>query len=483
MKRPNILLIILDAVRAKNLSIYGYEKNTTPNLKKLLPNCVLYRNAISSSYWTMPSIASLFTGTYPSTHYLIHDGDVLRPNFITLPEFLKENGYLTIGLSPNPYVSRYSGLHRGFDIFDDFFSKSRGARALDWINEESLRKYFKKFLETTKNTELYKKMFWYFTGFSDKYAMNTNQKIFSLIQNIRSCNKPFFIYVHYNEAHTPYLLPRLYREHFLKLNLNKEPWKINQNDAKYYSNEIKMNNDDFQILKDIYDGAIKYLDQIVYDIFIYLKNNDLFENTLIIVTSDHGDQLGEHDLFLHHFSLYDELIKIPLIIKYPKNVQINRVETKIVQNVDIFPTILDLLQVDNKFLFKQFQGNSIISSSFNKRNQTYGISELLKPFGPIMMKYKHILKKYDRKLISIRTMNHKYIYSTNGMHEYYDLKNDPNEINNIINMHSNVKSELKNNLNPWIKKFSSEIFYKEQRDKLKIVIDKVRKKKHAPKTN
>ena len=99
MKRPNILLIILDAVRAKNLSIYGYEKNTTPNLKKLLPDCVLYRNAISSSYWTMPSIASLFTGTYPSTHNLIHDGDVLRPNFITLPEFLKENGYLTIGLS------------------------------------------------------------------------------------------------------------------------------------------------------------------------------------------------------------------------------------------------------------------------------------------------------------------------------------------------------------------------------------------------
>jgi len=476
MENPNILIITLDAVRAKNLSIYGYEKNTTPNLKKILPDCVLYQNAISSSYWTMPSIASLFTGTYPSTHNLMHDGDVLNPNFITLPEFLKENGYLTIGLSPNPYVSEYNGLNRGFENFDDFFSKSRGARALDWVNKEGFRKYFNDFLESAKNTDLYKRLFWFFSGFRDKYAMNTNQKIFSLTRNIRSSDKPFFMYVHYDEAHTPYVLPRLYRKHFLKHNSKKEPWKINQNNVKYYSNEIKMNNDDFQILRDIYDGAIRYLDQIVYDIIIHLKNNDLYENTLIIITSDHGDQLGEHNLFLHNFSLYDDLIKVPLIIKYPNNVQMTGVENKIVQNVDIFPTILDLLQIDNELLLKQFQGNSVMSHSINNRNQTYGISELLKPFGLNMLKYKHVLNRFDRKLISIRTINNKYIYSTDGMHEYYDLKTDPNEMNNMININSNIKSELKNNLDPWIKKFTTEIIHRERKNQLKLSINKVRNK-------
>ena len=451
MKKPNILLIVLDAVRAKNLSIYGYEKNTTPNLKKILPNCVLYRNAISSSYWTMPSISSLFTGTYPSTHHLIYDGDILRPKFITLPEFLKEKGYLTIGLSPNPYVSKYSGLNRGFDIFHEFYPKSFKSILSGIIYRSQTRASMH---DIIKDTKIYKKMLWYFTGFRDKYAKETNQKFFSLIQSINK-NKPFFIYVHYDEAHTPYVLPKFYKEYFLNFKLNKEPWHINQNYIKYYSNEIKMPKNDFKVLRAIYDGAIKYLDEKIHEILIYLINNELFDNTLIIITSDHGDQLGEHNLFSHIFSLYDELIKVPLIIKYPDNIDKNGIENKIVQNVDIYPTILDLLKEGNGLLLKQFQGNSLISNCINKRSLKYGISELLKPFGLAIIKYKSNLKKYDRKLYSIRTIKNKYIYSTDNMHELYDLKKDPNEIKNIINEQSKTAMGLKNNIIKWIKTFNS----------------------------
>jgi arylsulfatase A-like enzyme len=212
-----------------------------------------------------------------------------------------------------------------------------------------------------------------------------------------------------------------------------------------------MTDEDFHILRSLYDGAINYLDNKVQEIIILLKENDQWDNTIFIITSDHGEQLGEHNLFFHVFSLYDYLIKVPLIIKYPIDLNLKGNNMSVVQNVDIFPTITDITNLYDKKLLNQFQGNSLVSDKISNRNSKYAVSELIKPFGPAMIKHKEKLKKFNRKLHCIRTRNYKYIKSSDNLDEFYNLKNDPQENNNLSNIPSDTKQLLKDELDYWIK--------------------------------
>lgn len=443
MNKPNIIIVILDAVRSNNLTAYGYQKHTTPNLDNMLSSCMLYENTISSSYWTMPSIASLFTGTYSSKHSLIYDGDKLNKNFITMAEFLKNIGYNTIGICPHPYVSKYTELNRGFNIFQDFSGNDRNIRNILFQRGKSLYKRI-------QHNNFVKRMVWNLITNSDQYATKTNQEFFSLINNM-NIDDPFFCYIHYNEAHTPYILPNSYRQSFLDFKTNKNPWEVSQDYIKYYIEETEITEEDFKILRSLYDGAIKYLDNKLHELIVFLKEKGLWDDTLLIITSDHGEQLGEHDLFFHVFSLYDYLIKVPLIIKYPKYLNVKGTNNEIVQNVDVFPTIVDLLNVCDDDLNNQFQGNSLLSDKIKNRHPKYAISELIKPFGPPMIKHKEKLLKYDRTLTCIRTKKYKYIKSSDNMNEFYNLDNDPTEENNLIENESEVKQLLKEELDHWIK--------------------------------
>ncbi|MFX0139910.1 MAG: sulfatase, partial [Candidatus Hodarchaeota archaeon] len=472
MFQPNIVLIVADCVRAQNMSIYGYDRDTTPMLKKIISNFVLYQNSISPSMWTLPSHASMFTSTYLSTHELIKEGDKLKQSLITMAEILKRAGYVTIGFCRNPFVSNFTGLDRGFNIFYGYNNyKSYKTLLYELINERArrLRKIsnneniYKKinhnlnkqtyFLDNFKKTNIFKKIFWKVTEFSDKSAKKTNNMVYKTINKIKK--RPFFMFIHYNEAHIPYVIPKKYKEKFLDKNQKKIAWQVNQDHIKFYLQKIRMNKSDFLVLKSLYDGAINYLDKRIYDMFMYLKNKNLLDNTLFIVTSDHGENLGEHNLLFHLFSLYDTLIKVPLLIKYPDNKKFSNIDDRIVQNVDILPTILDLIGINDDYILNQMEGNSLISSNIKNRDFEYGVSELMKPFGPSLLPYKNILKKYDERLICIRTKNEKYIHSSNKNHQLYDLKLDPNEQTNIYDKNMINMIELKNKLELWVNKFNN----------------------------
>lgn len=468
METPNIIMIVMDAVRACNMSIYGYQKETTPMLRRLLPRSVLYKNAISSSYWTLPSYASTFTGTHVSKHRLVVDGDILNEKFVTMAEFLRACGYKTIALCPNPFVSGFSGLHRGFEVFRNpadaslrFKLYSRFNKAALQLRRESTEKVVEKDfggrwlfhdveLQTFRESNVYKKALWMFKGFFDKYAKTTNNLAFKLIEKIRG--KPFFAFIHYHETHSPYVLPRSFRGRFMPSD-SKKPWNVNQDHFKYYSGEATMGEVDFSILKALYDGAISYLDAKVFEFYSFLEKEELLENTMIIIVSDHGDSIGENDIFFHVFGLYDTLIKIPLIIKYPADFTRSGTESRIVQNTDLLPTIMDVLQVNDKKLLNQIQGNSLVSSDIANRDYSYAVSELLKPFGPRMRSIKGRLEKYNRQLISIRTEDNKYIYASDGNHEFYDLRNDPNETNNLVGSQDFDTNAWNERLNPWLDSF------------------------------
>jgi len=490
VKRPNVVLIVMDAVRARNLSIYGYEEKTTPMLESILHDFMLYRNAISSSCWTLPSHASTFTGTYTSKHRVVVDGDILDCSFKTMAEVLRATGYATTAVCRNPYVSGFSGLNRGFDLFYDFrypsikstlwrllLSKRQGvahvtlptlkkresnehasAREQNFIHE--------RILENLQEFGLFKKTTWFLKGFFDKHARSIDTLAFRSIERFR--RRPFFLFLHYGEAHIPYVIPRRFRDKFLTFKSTRKPWEVNQDHRKYYFGKVEMTESDFRVLEALYNGAISYLDKRIYGIYSFLQRKELLDDTLLIITSDHGENLGDHGILFHHFCLYDSLIRIPLLIKYPAIVNGDKklcgTEERVVQNVDLLATIVDILGMKEKSLVTQVQGNSLVTSNIKNRDYSYAISELMEPFRPALRALKNKLKRYDRRLITIRTRNKKFIHSSDGSHEFYDLEKDPKETNNLINSGDSCILELKEKLRPWLKAFNN--FYNKRKQKI-----------------
>lgn len=480
MGKPNIVLIVMDAVRAQNTSLYGYERETTPNLKEISKSCVLYKNAISASYWTLPSTASLFTGTYVSKHGLISMYDVLDSRFMTMAEILRKEGYRTIGLCRNPFISGLTGLDRGFEIFYDYQQKL--IRSIVYHLLHAISPWPRRITDKRAKTSMkarvraspgaarkkpsvfrllarskyIQNILWSIEGYFDKSAAYLNQRGKELMRKVRK--EPFFLYIHYDEAHTPYIMPRKFRDKFSPVPLKRKPLHVNQDHRKYYSGEVKMGKSDFQILQILYDGGINYLDMKIYEIFLLLEKQELLDNTMVIITSDHGDSIGEHGIIFHTLCLYDTLIKIPLLIKYPAELDLHGTENQVVQNVDIFPTIIDIVGATNESLLSQIEGNSLITCNghlrIKNRTDDYAISELLNPFYSAWLKRtKEVLKEYDRQLISMRTEKEKYIYATNGNHEFYDLENDPEETNNLIDSKDPAIEELREKLKPWLARF------------------------------
>jgi arylsulfatase A-like enzyme len=211
---------------------------------------------------------------------------------------------------------------------------------------------------------------------------------------------------------------------------------------------------DYPVLRAFYDAEILYVDCRIRELCDYLRWRGVLNNTLLIVTSDHGDNIGEHGLMGHMFCLYDTLVRVPLLIKFPKSMaKVGRVK-EVVQNTDVLPTLIDILECEDKDLLEQVEGNSLISPRIRKRRGDYAISELLKSFGPRASRFRKEFAHYDRRLLSVRTQIDKYIWSSNGKHEYYDLRNDPEETKNLLNQKLERVTELRAVLEPWFGRFN-----------------------------
>ncbi len=446
---PSLVFVVLDAARAQNFSCYGYPLKTTPFLSSLAEKAVFYENAISSSYWTMPSFASMFTGTYVSRHGLIIDGHTLRPDLTTLASFLAEHGYDTAGFCSNPYVSDYTGLNRGFDYCLNniplrFSGAAKFMRKLiprSRPGPTDQRTAGKVIGDAISNNDIsQQKIKWLVSSVRDGGASDTNRSALKWLKNRRDAEKPFFLFIHYTETHAPYCPPWPYRNKFLN---DQKPGirslrEINQNRTYYNSGKLLMDERDFVGLRALYDGSLAYSDKCVKELYHDLERTGLLDNTIFVVTSDHGDNLGEHNLMSHVHCLYDTLIRIPLIIRWPSNYTSCGLQDHIVQNIDLFPTMADILGDDSN-LKAQFDGESLLINKASRRRD-FAVSELIKPFGPDALPYRDKLSKYDRRLVAVRSRDYKYIWASNGCHEFYDISSDPEENNNIYNDPSGAKN-------------------------------------------
>jgi len=459
--KPNIILITLDTVRADHVSCYGYERQTTPNLDAFSREGVLYKNAYATASWTLPSHASIFTGLYPARHGAHFNTDYTRiakyfetqkgqqfdmtdlntksilklsEENITLAEILSERGYRTAGIIGGPFTASIFGLAQGFAYYDENF--------LDLGKDVN-------FFLIYQVTDLFfsLKDFIILHGYSSvkRLAYQLNEAAFQWLES--NHEQPFFLFINYFDPHTPYLPPPRYCAGFGKVEKGTIVNRSLGADASYATAESaimfsvitgnhRLAPGEKELFVSRYDGEIRYLDHCLGLLLERLKALKVYDNSLIIITSDHGEAFGEHNLVSHGRTLYEELLRVPLIMKYPSPDARRGMVEKPVSLVDLFPTILSFLGYP---IPSGIDGETLEISKHPLIAEWY-----YKWWDP---------EKYRRNLRAFYQGKYKYIWASNGVHELYDLENDPGEEKNLIEKFPHEAQGMQRTLNQWLASF------------------------------
>lgn len=444
---PNILLMVMDTARADRAS----DPEVMPNIERIASEGKQFTNAFSTAPWTLPSHGSIFTGQYPSDHGAHAGTKRFRPDSPVLAEQLNDNGYQTVGISNNTWVSSEFGFDRGFEEFYVGWELVQGGADLPTIakshqgmvsqaraiSRELLSTEAPKTLINAAYTKLLRKHY-------DNGARVTNWRIDRWLSSKRDNQRPFFMFVNYLEPHLEYDPPKRFREQFFSKDINlRTPDRVNQDPWAYVCGEIEMDNQDFDTLSALYNAELAYLDYRIGEVYDTLKERDLLSNTVILIVADHGENIGDHGLMDHQYCLYDTLIHVPLIIRCPQRLELETKEESLVELRDLYPTILDVIGA-NQPEDERVSDQSLL----NKVNREHVIGEYLAPQPSINTLFERIdeasaeIEQYDRALRSLRTTEWKYIEGTDGSEELYNINVDPEETTNVANDYPHICADL-----------------------------------------
>lgn len=293
--KPNLLLISLDTLRRDRIGLYGCNRPISPNLDAFAQECAIFDLAIAPSPWTTPTHASIFTGLHPTTHQagVMSRGFALREHFLTLAEIARQNGYFTAAITEGVAVAGYHGFAQGFDSYSDGPAPDQPRCGTAETT----------FAEATAWIERYGRL-------------------------------PFMLFVHTYEVHHPYGAP--------------EPWlsRFADPDAEnLYGNffdDAKTEAQRAQV-RDLYDSSVAYADHHLGRFLDRVRALGLLENTLVVIFADHGEEFWEHGVCGHTAHVYDEVLRVPLLVRRPGSHQENRRIQNLVSTLDLFPTCLELL--------------------------------------------------------------------------------------------------------------------------------------------
>jgi arylsulfatase A-like enzyme len=399
---PNIVFIVLDTVRADHLSSYGYSRPTTPNLDRLARQGVLFENAIAPTSWTLASHASMFTGLLPHQHGA--DWWIpLPPGPRTLAQVLRSRSYDTAGFVANfDYCQKGWGIGRGFEAYDD--------------DSQSLRRNL---AGTLVGTALIQPAYQYFCRFDyleRQDAREMNQEVFRWLQS--RPRRPYFLFVNYFDTHVPYLTQPPYDHRFGKIS-NQLVHKL-FDDLQGPDPPTGLTPADRAALITGYDNCLAFLDAQVGRLMDTLRNSPEGKNTIIIITSDHGEEFGEQGYYSHGHNLYREVLHVPLIIAGPGIPHGVRVQS-LVRTRDLFSTVLDLA-AGGKTPFSRDSLARFWNPNFIPRPfDNFVVSELIPIFN----------ESGEKAMISLTTPEWQYIYDSDGRQELYRWTTDPLDQTNL----------------------------------------------------
>lgn len=339
-KRPNVLILLWDTTRADRTSVYGYGIDTTPRMKAWADeHGVVFERAVSPDMWTVPSHASLFTGLPPSTHGANLDHRHLDGHRTTLAEWFGQQGWDTYAFSANPNLQRDKyQLLQGFETIDLSWDR----KWLDQVADHTQAKLLKRDRSTEISPGTRKRKS------KRSYAYNAAtvaHEAFTRWLDLRDdAEKPFFAYLSYMEAHKPRVPSlearrRVADDDTIKLGLDTDlsfkSQLLYSYDKKSYTPE------ELAAVNRVYDATLVELDDATADLLDDLEARGVLDDTIVVWTADHGEQLGEHQLFGHRSGVYQALLHVPLVVSYPRKVRAARVSVP-VSNLEVYDTLLDL---------------------------------------------------------------------------------------------------------------------------------------------
>ena len=450
----NILLFVIDTLRADHLSCYGYFRNTSPKIDQLANDGVLFEDHFASGVPTGPGFTSIITGMYPINHefyitpWNIPNSYQLDDNILVLAEILWESGYVTAA----------------FDNLVNFRSRMK----------QFIRGY-EYYINVTRSANYLHHHIW---------ADLVNRKLLPWIEEHK--NEQFFLFVHYWDPHTPYNQPESYQEIFKHKKGDLSDLEVRKAKAGYeyvpgwgktdqiaegkeakWGMTIPGEKCAKELSIDMYDGEIAYVDDRLGQVIEKMKEEDLYDDTLIIVTSDHGENLGQHGMW-GHGGVYDPVIYVPLIMVYPDGLPKRKRVKGFAQQVDIPTTIFEMADVSVESVMERMKayirktgypayskeikgftdGMSLLNLIEGKNIRDYVVAET----GTVYS-VKGAGDTIEAKVLGIRTIRNyewKLITYTNGKKELYNIQDDPMEICNLANERPDILEELNESLNSWI---------------------------------
>lgn len=473
--RPNIIVLLIDTLRADHLSCYGYERATSPCIDRIAEGGVVFDNAISAAPWTPPSHASLFTGTYPSRHGVDRSHLILRGDVEPLPDILRRHGYRTYGVSSNYWLSRETRFNRGFDRFVQSWQLVQTGGGNGPLERQNRKQTLG--LETLADADnhggwlhtcgttvnnLYERTTRTLKRSLHRYddgAWRVNSIVQGWMREWKRLGAPFFAFVHYLEPHLRYAPPGRYRHQHLPRGVDdRRIATVNQDPWRYLTGRAQMDAEDFAILRGLYDGEISYVDQRVGQLHAALKDQGLLDNTLLIITSDHGENLGDHRLMDHVYSLHDTLLHVPLIVGGLAEFPAGQRVAEQVQTPDIFPTILTLAGINEEETWRQVQTPPLFPRDVRGQSERTAIAEYLEPQPPVGILRKRYPEfdpsRFDRTLRTVRADGYKYVWASDGKDELYKVASDSGEERNLIDAEPEVAARLRKSLDEWLASFT-----------------------------
>ncbi|MEW6270824.1 MAG: sulfatase [Thermodesulfobacteriota bacterium] len=308
--RPNVLLVSIDSLRADHLGSYGYERPTSPTIDRLASEGALFEKAIAPAPWTVPSHMTMLTALPPEVHGVTSHRKALSPAAVTLAEVLRRAGYATAAFVSGPTVMAHYGFAQGFTVFDESTAERDSYRSQTGITSPALVELVGDYLEE-----------W------DREGRRA----------------PFFVFLHMWDVHYDYAPPAPFDRMF------DPDYAGGMSFTDFERNQgIQPNMDprDLQHLVALYDGEIRWTDENLGRVIDRLRELGVLDDTIVVVTSDHGDEFFEHGLKGHSKTLYDEVLHVPLVVRYPRRIPFGRRVPEQVRLMDVAPTIVGLAGVE-----------------------------------------------------------------------------------------------------------------------------------------
>jgi len=466
MDRPNILLLVIDALRVDHSSTYGYERETTPTMSALADDGVRYENAFSPSIWTPTVHGAIFTGRYPS-HSGIYGNSLGIPDRLqTLPEELNQRGYRTFAASAGAHIRADRGYARGID---------------DYVETRRIKPNLSVLKKVLGDRSFTRQVAFALTRGPDDKSRYKYDRLTRFIERSASSGEPFFGFINAKTAHQPFNPPRPYKEMFCE-GFERPRWEfleralgafgrqtqrleghdmtklraVSKNGGdNVLSGDVEMTEAEWAVIEAWYDGAVRYLDDLVGNLVASLKRNGVYDDTLIVLTSDHGDNFGDHGgLTSHIFCLYDTLLHVPLILKPPtgtvRPAETGRVVENQVSLVDLHPTLLEAAGVE--------PADSKLTASLlgfeDRLYHDHTFAEYAGFEGPIQRlnrKYPEFdASQFARPLQAIRTDEYKLILGGDpenpSVRELYAWRDDPGETTDLSSENTEVVADLESKL-------------------------------------